>query len=86
MPANPIAFELSVGTTYVRLSASRIVADVTLVNNTAGRTIYVSTDNGTTRASLPASVPMRLEGVDLNAVWVAANSAGTILGVIGNSR
>ena len=86
MAANPIAFELSVGTTYVRLSSSRLVADVTLVNSTAGRTIYVSTDNGTTRGSLPASVPLRLEGVDLNAVWVAANSAGTILGVIGNSR
>ncbi len=86
MPGNPIAFELTIGTTYVRLSGSRLVVDVTLVNNTAGRTMYVSADAGTTRCSLPAHVPVRLEGVDLNAVWVAANSAGTLLGVIGNTR
>jgi len=85
MRANPIAFELSLGTTYVRLSNTRLIADVTLVNNTAGRTLYVSTDGGATRGSMPPNVPIRLEGVDLNSVFVAANSAGTVLGVIGNS-
>ena len=86
MTANLVAFELSVGTTYVRLSGSRLIADVTLINNTASRTIYVSSDGGTTRASLPTNVPIRLEGVDLNAVWVASSSLGTLLSVHGNSR
>ena len=86
MTANLVAFELSVGTTYVRLSASRLIADVTLINNTASRTIYVSSDSGATRASLPTNVPIRLEGVDLNAVWVASSSLGTLLSVHGNSR
>lgn len=85
MSANPIAFELSLGTTYVRLSSSRLIANVTLVNNTAGRTVYVSTDNGVTRGSMPPNVPVRLLGVDLSTVFVAANSSGTVLGVIGNS-
>ncbi len=83
--ANPVAFELTVGVTYQRLSASRLVADVVLVNNTATRTVYVSTDGGTTRASLPPNVAARLSRVDLNAVWVAANSTGTVLAVIGNT-
>jgi len=85
MAAAPIAFEVTVGASYVRLSATRLIADVTLVNNTAARTIYVSTDNGTTRASLPTNVPVRLGRVDLNAVWVAANSSGTLLAVVGTS-
>ena len=86
MAANPIAFEISLTTSYVRLSATRLVADVVLVNNTAGRTVYVSTDNGTTRASLPPNVALPLRGVDLNALWAATNSAGTILAVTGNTR
>ena len=86
MPANLIAFEVSLTATYVRLSATRLVADVTLVNNTAGRTVYISTDNGATRASLPPNVPLLLRGVDLNGIYAATNSAGTILAVTGNSR
>ncbi len=85
MAANPIAFEVTLGAAYVRLSATRLIADVTLVNNTAARSVYVSTDNGTTRASVPTNVPIRLGRVDLNAVWVAANSSGTLLSVIGSS-
>ena len=82
---NPIAFELTLGTGYVRLSSTRLIADVTLINNTAARTVFVSTDNGTTRGSLPTNVAISLRRVDLNAVWVAANSSGTLLAVIGNS-
>lgn len=86
MPANLIAFEVSLTATYVRLSATRLVADVTLVNNTAGRTVYISSDNGATRASLPPNVPLVLRGVDLSGIYAATNSAGTILAVTGNSR
>lgn len=85
MSANPIAFEFSLGTSYVRLSSTRLIADVTIINNTAGRTVYVSTDAGSTRGSVPPNVPVRLQGVDLNSVFVAANSSGTVLAVIGNS-
>jgi len=83
--ANPIAFEMSIGTSYVRLSSTRLIADVTLINTTTGRTVYVSTDNGSTRGSVPPNVPVTLRGVDLNSVFVAANSSGTVVAVIGNS-
>lgn len=86
MSANPIAFELTVGTTPVRVSNTSLVADVVLINITVGRTVYVSTDGGVTRASLPPNVPVRFAGVNLNELWVYASSAGTFISIAGNTR
>lgn len=86
MSANIIAFELTVGTTYVRASNTRLIASVTVINNTASRTAYLSTDGGATRASLPTNVPVRLEGINLSELFIAASSGGTVVSVSGNSR
>jgi hypothetical protein len=85
MRANPIAFELTVGTSYVRASSARLLASVTVVNTTAARTAYLSTDAGSTRASLPTNVPVRLERINLNELYVAASSSGTVVSFSGNS-
>jgi len=85
MRANPIAFEMSVGTTYVRASNVRLFASVTVVNTTAARTAYLSADGGATRASLPTNVPVRLDRINLNELFVAASSSGTVVSFTGNS-
>lgn len=86
MSGNIIAFELSVGTTFVRASNTRLIATVTVVNTTASRTAYISADGGATRATLPTNVPVRLEGINLNELFIAANSAGTVVSISGNTR
>ncbi len=83
---NPIAFELTVSTTPLRLSATRLVADVTLTNATPSRIVYISTDAGATRASLPANVQARFDGVDLHDLYVYANGGSTVVSVVGNTR
>lgn len=86
MSANPVAFEITVGTGYVRLSASRIVCDCTLWNTSGTNAVYVSTDNGVSRATLGTRASTQLRGVNLNEIWVAAAGAGTVVAVIGNTR
>lgn len=85
MRANLIAFEMTVGTSYVRPSSTRLIADVTIINVTASRTVYLSTDGGVTRASIPTNVPVRLERVNLSELFVAANASGTVVSFTGNS-
>lgn len=86
MTANPIAFDLTVGATPVRVSNSALVADIAITNTTASRTVFVSTDAGVTRASVPTNVQVLLSGVNLNELWVYANGAGTVVSIVGNSR
>ncbi len=86
MTANPIAFDMTVGTTPVRVSSVPLVADIAITNTTASRVIYVSVDGGFTRATVPTNVQVRLSGVDLNQLWVFASGASTVASIVGNSR
>jgi hypothetical protein len=86
MTANPIAFDMTVSATPVRVSNVALIADIAITNTTASRTVFVSTDGGITRASIPTNVQVRLSGVNLNELWVYANGAGTVVSIVGNSR
>jgi len=85
MRANPIAFELTVGTTYVRASSTRLIASVTVLNTTASRSVYLSVDGGATRATLPTNVPVRLERINLNDLFVSASASATVVSFSGNT-
>jgi hypothetical protein len=82
----PVAFELTVGTTYVRLSSARLICDCTVWNTSGTNLAYLSVDGGATRATLGTRAGTSLRGVNLNDVFVAAAGAGTVVAVIGNTR
>lgn len=86
MTGNPIAFDMTVSATPVRVSNVALVADISLTNTTPARLAYVSTDGGVTRATIPTNIQVRLSGINLNDLWVYANGASTVISVVGNSR
>lgn len=79
--ANFIAFEVTLGTGYVRLSSTRVVCDVNIFNQSASNYCYVSPDAGTNKATVWTRSQITLRGVDLSEIWVASNVAGTIISV-----
>lgn len=84
--SNFIAFEVALTVAYVRLSNERMVADVTIYNQHGANFVYLSTDQGATRSTIPNRGSVTLRGVDLSEIWVASNSApGTVISVTGHT-
>lgn len=64
---------------FVQLSATSVPAQLVYISNTTGKTIWVSTNAGTTYLALPDNSIFPFNNIaDLSAVWLKAsdNTAG----------
>lgn len=67
---------------YVRLSATSVPAQLVYISNTSGKTLYVSSDNGTTFLALPDGAIFPFNNIgDLSTLALKAsdNTAGLVV-------